>query len=263
MILAADGVPWYTSGTVWSIAAVAVAVIAVPIGAWVAFRSNNPKRRLYTWLSDVTPLLNQRAKELEVRHQGQTLAEPHLVTVRLTVRSRRDIAPDSFAGPIVLDLGTPVLTKFSQKAATKRAGIPDPEITVAGHTLEIQPCLLARDHDVAISILLDSRPQFRALRVALTDVETLTASPSITTSPRTSMLMTGGALAVSTGLVGYIFYNAAHQFIPRGIVGPDRVYENEGWRLLFMSGAFSAISFSIIATGLVTLGHWARRRRIR
>lgn len=178
MILATeDANPWYASGLFWTILAVAIAVIAIPITVWAAFRSANPKRRVHVWLSDVTPLLNRRAQDLELRHSGQVLAEPRLATVTLAVRSTKDIPPDSFTGPIVLDLGTPIVALLSSEARTKRVGLREPAITVAGQTLEIAPSLLARDHAITVSVLVDSPPSLEPAQIALTDVETSLEPP--------------------------------------------------------------------------------------
>jgi hypothetical protein len=167
---------WYQSGLFWAIAAAAIAVIAMPVGVVAAYRSANPKRRLIFGMFNVAPLVGAPAGvrgDLEIRHQGEVVADPQLVTLAIASRSRRDISSDDFdqARPIVLDLGVPITKLIDQSStAGKVRDVPAPVAVVGSTELRIGPGLIRRDHAMTWTLLVDGTPQLKS-QIFLRDVD--------------------------------------------------------------------------------------------
>ncbi|WP_143267086.1 hypothetical protein [Amycolatopsis thailandensis] len=151
--------PWYASSTFWAIAGVAVAIV-FGIGAIVAaYRSQNPRRRLYVYVANTTPLMHAKGRDLaiEVRIAGRAVEDPYLLTVRVVVRGRRDIRKDDFDGPIKLRFGSRIVGLLERTSTTVVPATPAPEVTHQPDTdlLEIAPALLRRDHELTYTLLLE------------------------------------------------------------------------------------------------------------
>ncbi len=99
LIAAASHSHWYTSGTFYAAAGVAVVLIGA-ITFWVMLFASSTKRRLTYSLADDPPLLARTTAlaqgDLEVLYQGQRVGAPRVVSVRLESRGRRDIGSDDF-----------------------------------------------------------------------------------------------------------------------------------------------------------------------
>jgi hypothetical protein len=153
--------PWYSSGTFWSIAAVAVGLIAIIVGAWAAFRSANPHRNLYIFIdSSIALLWTPRGLDggVEVRIGGRTLTAPHVVTIEIISRSARDIPKTAFDdAPLTLNLGVPVVAILEQRSKA-RTGLSEPAVVATARGLAIGPALLARNHKLRYTVLVEGRP---------------------------------------------------------------------------------------------------------
>ncbi|MEU9686756.1 hypothetical protein [Amycolatopsis japonica] len=155
---APDG-PWYASSTFWAIAGVAVAIV-FGIGAIVAaYRSQNPRRRLYVYVASATPLMHEKGRDLaiEVSIAGRAVEDPYLVTVHVVVRGRRDIRKDDFDGPIRLRFGSRIVGLLERTSTTVVPATPAPEVTHQPDSdlLEVAPALLRRDHELTYTLLLE------------------------------------------------------------------------------------------------------------
>jgi len=149
---------WYTSAAFWSMTGVGIGALAIVIATMSTYRSNNPRRRLYIFESSTVPLLagsGDRPNRLEIRDEGRVLNDPRLVTVQVICRGRRDIPPDMFAGPITLDLGTEIIAVIESTSVATPSTIPVPRMTTTTTALHIGPALLARDHSLSYSVLVD------------------------------------------------------------------------------------------------------------
>jgi hypothetical protein len=159
--------PWYASGTFWAIAGVVVAIIFGTGAIVAAYRSQNPRRRLNVYVSSSTPLVHEKGKllALEVRSDGEVLKNPHLVTVVIVVRGRRDIRKDAFDGPIELMFGARIVGVLEANSATKVPGTPVPEFGNFRNALKIEPALLRRDHKLTFTVLVEGQhsPKFKAV----------------------------------------------------------------------------------------------------
>ncbi|MEU7526769.1 hypothetical protein AB0A74_13630 [Saccharothrix sp. NPDC042600] len=156
---------WYASGTFWSIAAVVVAVVAIVVGAWAAFRSTSPRRVLHVVLDSVVPL---RAAPgwgypIEVRLPDRVLVDPHVVEIGLISHGSRDVPQAAFDGrPLEIDLHTPVIALLDQQVKAGRNGVPRPTVMISPTGLHIGPALLTREHTLLYTLLVDGRPRLNA-----------------------------------------------------------------------------------------------------
>ncbi|MDX8056670.1 hypothetical protein SK571_45510 [Lentzea sp. BCCO 10_0798] len=143
-----------------------VAVIAIVVGAWAAFRSANPRRALYIAERSAVALLRSTRglddHEIEVRRQGRVLNEPHVVTVDVASRGARDIPRSAFDGqPLKLDFGVPVVALLDQRSDADRPAVPSPKVVVTQTGLEIGPALLTRNHLLTYTLLVEGPPYFQ------------------------------------------------------------------------------------------------------
>lgn len=200
-VILASETPWYSSGTFWAIAAFAVAVVAIPVGAWAAFRSANPRRRLYIGLANTTPLMHGAGKQvegLEVRHQGNILTDPQLTTVKIISRGWRDIPKAAFDGPIELDFSTEVIALLGSRSKAKPAVVPAPAVRVTSSGLLVEPSLLTRDHQLSYVLLINGEPTL-STRCSLENVDVRLELPNPTQTNKTLNVATY-ALVVSGSL---------------------------------------------------------------
>jgi hypothetical protein len=170
--------PWYSSGTFWAQMGVGVALlIGVPtfLATWV------PRQRLYYWAPPATPLLAPGTRgiaDLEIRHDGRQLADPHLVAVTLTVRGRRDIPSSAFdqGRPLVFDLGAGIV-KVLQVRCSPAASLVPP-VTIDGSALRVGPELVGRHQITTISVLVDgARPHLVCTQPVLAQVTLIPRDP--------------------------------------------------------------------------------------
>ena len=109
--------PWYASASFWAGAGVLIAVAAIVIAIvlwWIGER-----RRLVVYSIPVSaPLLNRGGRDmappdLEVRFEGQPVADPHVIGLRVESRSRRDIRTTDFdqGTPLTFDIGALILSQ--------------------------------------------------------------------------------------------------------------------------------------------------------
>ncbi|WP_156077145.1 hypothetical protein [Saccharothrix sp. NRRL B-16314] len=185
----APPVDWYASGTFWAIAAVAVAVIAIAVGTWSAFRSANPRRHLHITEDSLVSLLPSGlglGDDVEVHRRGKVLSNPHVITVSLVSRSARDIPRAAFDGtPLTLDFGVPVIGLLEQWSDPGRAAVCKPSVTVTATALTIGPALLTRSHELRYTVLVDGEPNL-AIQGELADVHIHTKPPRPRMTPAAS-----------------------------------------------------------------------------
>ncbi|QKV77705.1 hypothetical protein [Amycolatopsis sp. Hca4] len=171
---------WYTSGTFLTIAGIVVAAI-MGVGAIVAtYRSANPRRRLHLYQSGVASMVHIASKTLGIKVlQGdQELQNPHLVTVNVSNRGRRDIPRSSFDGPITLDVGVEIVGQLNASSSGTSGVEPMPEVAISGTALVMQPSLIKRKQTLSYSLLVDGKPTWQP-KCAIVDVEVDTESSGL------------------------------------------------------------------------------------
>jgi hypothetical protein len=173
--------PWYWSGTFWAIAGVVATLLGIIIGGWITARVTNPRRRLYVFASNITPLMHRTGVELglEVRAGGQRLIDPHVVTANVVSRGRRDIRKDAFDGPIQLQFSARIVGVLETSCSTKVPGTPVPPYSFQGDRIEIPPALLRLDHELSYTVLVEGEtPSFSAIVPVEADIR-LQEAPAV------------------------------------------------------------------------------------
>jgi hypothetical protein len=151
--------PWYTSATLWVAVAAIVAVItlAVEIIRW--WLSSRRPVLLYS-TPVVTSLLSAHAPQiaegdLKVTFKGQPLTDPHLVTVRVESRSRKDIGNRDFNAdkPLVIRLGTSFAAPVSEptKVLVDKLHIDNSDISIG-------PCRIRRGLVALLEFVTEGPP---------------------------------------------------------------------------------------------------------
>ena len=151
---------FYETTVFGTVAAIIVGLITIAVTVWVTLRAASQKRRLYYALLADTPLIRRRqdlSEELKVTYGGRELKSPHVVSVQLVSRGRRDIAREAFDGgkPLCLDLGTPIVECV--KVTTSPSDRPDPACAVDGSKLLIGPSHFGTCQTTVFSLLVDGR----------------------------------------------------------------------------------------------------------
>lgn len=161
--------PVYASETFWTAAGVAVAVL-VGLGAiWAAFRTAHPRRRLNCSVTH-TPLLPWSIDgRWEVRHNGTQLTDPHVVTVVLSNRSRRDIASSAFdrSEPFRVELSVPYAELVETQSSPRDA--LSPPAWIRDGELHIGPGRIGCGTTITYHVLVDTVPSSHC-RHSLLDV---------------------------------------------------------------------------------------------
>lgn len=164
---------WYSSGTFWAIAAVAVALLVGIVGSWVVWRAANPRRRLVYAMPSVSRLVNKSriVGSLEVRRNGTVLSDPYLVTVTLANHGRFDISKGAFENtPLRFDLDTTILEVLD--VSTEPPGLKAPDTAWTGATLLVGPDKIGKGQRVTFALLVDGdKPKLSRLDNPLIDVE--------------------------------------------------------------------------------------------
>jgi hypothetical protein len=164
----------WDSAAFWPAFGIIVAVLGIAATVWVTLRAANPKRRLYYLLLSDTPLITGRqdlSEELKVTYGSQELKSPHVVSVQLVSRGRRDIARDAFDNgqPLCLDLGTPIVECV--KITTSPSDRPDPVWTTEDSKLLIGPSHFGGHQTTVLSLLVDGEsPSIVPPQQSLVDV---------------------------------------------------------------------------------------------
>jgi hypothetical protein len=210
---------FYTSGTFWAGAGVVVAVLAAVAVVWVTFTVGFPRRRLYYGIRDTAPLLAAppgMRSNLELRHRRasadseagdhadsdvwQILAHPHVLTLGLVSRGRKDIPSDAYNDhePLRLDVGARIVEVL--QTTSKPETLAAPQITADGTSLEIGPGLIGKRHEITVTVLTDGGKPSVTCQSPLIDVEIrqrLNERPTPETTVHTSTLAITFAVALT------------------------------------------------------------------
>lgn len=176
MVISAE--QWYSSGTLWAVVGVVATLL---IGVPTFLVTYVPRQRLYYRAPPATPLLApgmRSVADLEIRHDGQRLADPCLLEVTLTARGRRDIPSSAFdqGRPLVFDLGAGIV-KVLQVLCSPASSLAPP-VTHEGSTLRVGPELVGRRQTTTISVLVDGdRPRLICTQPVLAQVTLIPHDP--------------------------------------------------------------------------------------
>jgi hypothetical protein len=206
-VLLAAGTPWYDAPVFWGIPATVLALVSV----YAAWRAIPPRRMLYDWRLDAVQLVRTDATaavELEVRRNGEILRDPHVVQVKLASRGRADIGRDAFDGPVVLNVGVPILDVLNADSSAEH--VPAPPVEIDGSTLRVGPSMLSKRHDLTYSLLIEGAPASKlTLDNRPRDVEVRDAALSTPLQPwkwlRPVLNILGGATAAVLFFVTHLW----------------------------------------------------------
>jgi hypothetical protein len=174
--------PFYTSGTFWAVAAVAVAILIGVATMWVTWISPFPKRRLLYSMPAATSMLNRQSEltdELKVIYGAKQLESPYVVNIEIASRGRADIPRDAFDGgkPLCLDIGAPIVECL--QVTTTPPDRPEPMCAIDGSKLLIGPSLIGRRQTTVFSLLVDGpAPRLSPPVQSLVDVDLRPGSSS-------------------------------------------------------------------------------------
>jgi hypothetical protein len=188
----------------WAGATVAVALAAIAVSVILWLRGS-PQRLLLYSLGSETALLSGTARlqagpDLEVTLRGEALDDPHVVSVRVESRSRRDIRSADFenGGPLKISLGSPVLRTLNTD--TGGEAMPRVPVGTEGSTVLVGPGLIKPGQVISIDLLTDGAVALTCPSPALADVSVRMSRPSEEPEPkwlRRSQLSGLGLLLVS------------------------------------------------------------------
>lgn len=164
-----------TSDIILPVASLAVAVLVGLAGVWVAYAAGFPQQRLLYWIPAAVPLVNVpqgSGNKLQLRYKQAEVAQPHLLSVQLISRGRKDIPSTSFDGhkPLSLNLGVPIIDIIRIEQIIRGRDLPQPKISFDRNILEIGPTLFGKRQVIIITLLLDGRPVPLKPNAPLTDV---------------------------------------------------------------------------------------------
>jgi hypothetical protein len=197
---------WYISGTFWAGAGVVVAVLAAVAGIWVTLSVGFPRRRLYYGLRAAAPLLTAPAgmrSDLQLLHRGTPLADPHVLTIELISRGRKDISNDAYNGgqPLQLDVGSRIIEIL--QTTSEPETLVTPQVATSETFLRIGPSLIGKRHQITINVLTDGGQPSLTCRSPLVDVQIRQRIEDRTTLTWALAVVAGTmAIAVAAAIVG-------------------------------------------------------------
>jgi len=136
--------------------------LAAVVLAWLSYRTSRNSRVLLYSQSPPTSLLGTALHpahpSLQVLYDGQPLADPRVIWVRLRATGRADIRSGDFDQdrPLVLDFHVKVIAVLS--VDTGSSAVPGPKRQVDETKLKIGPDLIRMGATLAIAVLVDGPP---------------------------------------------------------------------------------------------------------
>jgi hypothetical protein len=170
--------PLYASQTFWAAAGVAVAVLVGCGAIWASFRTAHPRRRLDCTVTHV-PLMPWTVDDRwEVRYDGIQLTAPHVVTVVLSNRGRRDIASSAFdrSEPFRVQLTVPYAELVKAESSPRDAA--SPPAWIRDGELHIGPGRIGCGTTITYHVLVDTEPTYDC-RHSLLDVRVQCTTASV------------------------------------------------------------------------------------
>jgi hypothetical protein len=162
--------PWYTSGTFWTGAGVVAVLIGVVV-AVVLWRLGPPKPVLVYSMPVAASLVTRDApgslapSDLQVLYKGEELRDPHLVSILVENRSRRDIRASDFDQdrPLAFDVGAGIVALLAASGAgvvtVTSSRLPTADDAAPGRDqVLIAPTLIRRREPITIELLTEGQP---------------------------------------------------------------------------------------------------------
>lgn len=167
----------------FALGALVVAIVAIPITAWITRRYGTRRKRLL-FLFEATSLVptikSYAADALKVTYHNVPVDDPHLLTIRVENVGPADVASTHF------DSGRPVevrlnSTLYGMLSATHGEHTVGPAMGTKDAVIELTPLLLKRRDAWVVEVLVSGNPAPRLVSSLIdTDVVTQTAADRVT-----------------------------------------------------------------------------------
>jgi hypothetical protein len=166
----------YSSATFWTGIGTAAAVLTL-LTTVVLWSKGAPRRLLIYGLRSQIALLSSDAvgragigSELQVIVNGRALTNPHVVSIAVVNRSRRDIRSTDFEDgiPLAIELNVPILQVLSSD--TGGAAMPKMQLDTDDTKILIRPGLIRRRQVISLELLTDGAASLSCCNPALADV---------------------------------------------------------------------------------------------
>ncbi|MFC3891285.1 hypothetical protein ACFOWZ_07335 [Lentzea rhizosphaerae] len=144
-----------------ALAALVVAVVAVPIAAWVT-RQYGTRRKKLLFLFEATSLMpvikGSAADALKITYHDVPVDDPHLLTIRLENIGPSDIASNHFDSdkPVQVRLNS---TLYGMLSATQPEHTVGPAMGTADAVIELTPLLFKRKDTWVVELLVSGDPK--------------------------------------------------------------------------------------------------------
>ncbi len=164
-MLAADH--FYASPAFLGWAAVLVAVVTLIVIAAQFITASKARALTYSLISD-TALLSTDAREkagpgMRITLGEDVLDDPHVVSLRIEYKARRDIRGADYEGrkPLIVDVGAPILKWLNP--GTDADEMPGLYVEPGTHAVRIGPGLIRRGQVISVDLLTDGPVSLRCL----------------------------------------------------------------------------------------------------
>jgi hypothetical protein len=158
----------------WAVVGVAATLAAIAVSVILWLRGSPQRLLLYSLISQTALLSNtaryQAGPDLQVMLRGEVLDDPHVVSIRVKSRSRRDVRTADFenGNPLRFSLGSPVLRTLDTD--TGGEAMPKVPIGTEGSAILVGPGLIKKGQVISIDLLTDGPVALTCPNPALADV---------------------------------------------------------------------------------------------
>jgi hypothetical protein len=172
----------------------ALSFLAVVIAALEFIDRRISSRRLLTYgVLLAAPLLHAPIDidpQLRVVRRGKTLANPHVIELRIVNHGRRDLPSADFdnGNPLRLDLGTKIVTLLG--TAFEPQGSPNLTVLAKGKVLEIGPGLIRKRMEMRFIVLVEGPDINLTCQSPLVNVDIESEALEATSSQKRASLKT-------------------------------------------------------------------------
>jgi hypothetical protein len=158
---------FYSSPAFLGWAGVLVAIVTLTVIAAQFFATSSARVLTYSLMSD-TALLSEGAREkagpgIHVTLGEDVLDDPHVVSIRIGYKGRRDIRGSDFerATPLIVDVGAPILKLLSAGSAAEV--MPGVSVGPGARVVRIGPGLIKTGQVISVDLLTGGPVNLRCL----------------------------------------------------------------------------------------------------
>jgi hypothetical protein len=113
--------------------------------------------------------MRSRKKGALPRYRGEPVISPHIVTLTIKAKGKRDIAPAAFGDfPLPFDVTARIIECI--EVTTDPDDQPVPCVTIKGSKLELHPIKIGKRETIRVRLFVDGEPKLRKPVQSLIDV---------------------------------------------------------------------------------------------